>query len=145
MRFIRCRGVFISLQKKNFNWVGGGGGSNSNLIHLLAAFPSRICQMSPGWRVTFIKRLRIRAPNLPCRSCASTSREIQRVVPAMRSYRGAVVLVMEMGGDTHSFRSITSMDHLRALLRHQGNVVSTRTLRVPRAQERGRGWGMVGV
>lgn len=33
------------------------------------------------------------------------------------------------------------MDHVRALLRHRGNVVSTRTLRVPRAEERGGGVG----
>lgn len=54
------------------------------------------------------------------------------------SYRHPVVLVMEMGGDTHSFRSITYMDDVRGLLRHRGNLVNRRTRRVPRGEE-GRG------
>lgn len=64
---------------------------------------------------------------------------------------------MEMGGDTHSFRSITYMDDVRVLLRHRGSLVNKRTLRVPRGEEgrrekKGRkkhdsewGWERVGV
>lgn len=86
---------------------------------------------------------------LASRSCASVSHEIQRAVPAICSYRHPVVLVMEMGGDTHSFRSITYMDDVRVLLRHRGNLVNMRTLRVPRGEEGGGGeekeaWQRVG-
>lgn len=42
---------------------------------------------------------------------------------------------MEMGGDTHSFTSITYMVDVRVLLRHRGNLVNMRTLRVPRGEE----------
>lgn len=85
------------------------------------------------------------------------SHEIQRSVPAICSYRHPVVLVMEMGGDTHSFRSITYMDDVRVLLRHRGSLVNKRTLRVPRGEEGRRekkrskkhdsewGWERVGV
>lgn len=72
---------------------------------------------------------------LALRSCTSVFHEIQRAVPAICSYRHPVVLGMEMGGDTHSFRSITYMDDVRVLLRHRGNLVNMRTLRVPRGEE----------
>lgn len=78
------------------------------------------------------------------RSCTSAFHEIQRAVPAICSYRHPVVLGMEMGGDTHSFRSITYMDDVRVLLRHRRNLVNMRTLRVPRGEEGKRVRGCVG-
>lgn len=75
------------------------------------------------------------------RSSTSVSHEIQRAVPAICSYRHPVVLVMEMGGDTHSFRSITYMAVVRGLLRHRENLVNRRTLRVPRGEEGRKGGG----
>lgn len=68
-------------------------------------------------------------------------REIQRAVPVICSYRHPVVLVMGMGGDTHSFRSITYMDDVRGLLRHRGNLVNRRTLRVPLGRKKKEGEG----
>lgn len=50
---------------------------------------------------------------------------------------------MGMGGDTHSFTSITYMVDVRVLLRHRGNLVNMRTLRVP-CGEGGRGAGEEG-
>lgn len=77
-------------------------------------------------------------------SRTSVPHEIQRAVPVICSYRHPVVLAMEMGGDTHSFRSITYMDDIRGLLRHRGNLVNRRTLRVPWEEEGrgGRGWAL---
>lgn len=71
-------------------------------------------------------------------SCSSESPKIQRAAPVICSYRHPVVLVMEMGGDTHSFRSITYIGDVRGLWRHRGNLVNSRTFRVPRGEE-GRG------
>lgn len=98
--FIRARDASSFVFKQQRNVVGG-------LTFKLNSPPSppNAARLESG----------IRAPALPSRSRASASREIRRVVPAIRSYRHAVVLVMEMGGDAHSFRSITSVHRRRAL------------------------------
>lgn len=78
-------------------------------------------------------RISVSFLSLTSLSCALVSHKIQRAESVICSYRAdLVVLVMEMGGDTHSFRSFTYRDQIRGLLRHRGSLVNRRTLSLGR-------------